>query len=358
MDKIEKLLKELTEASGISGHETEIRGVIKNHLRNAGELSQDKMGSVICKKKGTVKSPVLMLEAHMDEIGFLVSQITDEGFIRFVTIGGWWEHVLLTQRVCIQTGKGNITGIIGAKAPHLLTDDERNKLLPVKKMYIDIGATSRKEVDNTGVSQGDPVVPVSEFTLLPGSKSYLGKAFDNRAGCAVVITTLNNMVNIKHPNTLLGTISVQEEVGTRGAKTAVAVANPDVAIILESSAATDTPGGASQEEKPIKLGAGPILTVFRGDMIPNQYLLSLVKKTAEKYSIPLQYRIGGISGSTDGAVIHVYNQGVPTVVLSLPVRNVHSHSSIMHRDDFDNLIKLLTHLVQVIDKKAFEKMIE
>lgn len=358
MDKIEKLLQELTQASGISGHEAEIRGVIKNHLRDIGELKQDRMGNVICRKSGVAKSPVLMLEAHMDEIGFLVSQITDEGFIKFVTIGGWWEHVLLTQRVRIQTGKGDIIGIIGAKAPHLLSDDERNKLLNVKNMYIDIGATSKKEVENAGVSLGDPVVPVSEFTMLPGSRSYLGKAFDNRGGCAAVITTLKNMEQIEHPNTLLGVISVQEEVGTRGARTAVVTANPDIAIILESSAATDTPGGSGNGEKPIKIGGGPILTVFRGDMIPNQYLLSLVKKTAEKHSIPLQYRVGGISGGTDGAVIHLYNQGVPTVVISLPVRNVHSHSSIMHRDDFDSLIKLLTHLVQIIDKKAFIKMIE
>jgi len=351
MDEIEKLLKELTEASGVSGHETEVRELVQKHFTSLGEVSHDRLGSVFCKKRGAAEEPKVMLAAHMDEIGFIVSHVTKDGFIRFAALGGWWDQVLLAQRVVIKTASGDVIGTIGAKPPHLLSEEERKKLVDSKDMYIDIGATSSAEVEAAGVRVADPIVPVSEFTVLAGGKTYLGKAFDDRGGCAVVMTAMRRMLDVDHPNTLYGVATVQEEVGLRGARTSVSMVDPDVAIILEGTAVNDMPGGG-EEGQVFRLGAGPVVTFFRQDMIPNRGLRDLVVDTAEKHGIPIQIRADRIRGGTDGAAIHLHSGGVPTVVLSLPVRYVHSHGSILHRGDFDGAVALLTAVVRELDRKT------
>ena len=355
MDEIETLLKELTEASGIPGHETEVRGLIQNRFRQLGEVSHDRLGSVICKKCGEASEPKVMLAAHMDEIGFMVSHITKDGFIRFAALGGWWDHVLLAQRVAIKTTRGDVIGTIGAKPPHLLSDEERAKMVGKKDMYIDIGATSSEEVEQVGVRVADPIVPVSAFTVLAGGKTYLAKAFDDRAGCAVVLTVMRRMLNIPHPNTLFAVATVQEEVGLRGATTSVRVVCPDVAIVLEGTGVNDMPGAAA-EGQVLRLGGGPVVTFYRQDMIPNRGLRNLLTDTATKHGIPFQIRADRIRGGTDGAAIHLHGSGVPTVVLSLPVRYVHSHGGIMHRGDFDAAVELLTAVVQELDQKTVSGM--
>ena len=188
MDKTEALLKELTEAHGVPGYETDVREVIRKHLKPLGPISEDNMGSLICKRPGRFTEPGVMLAGHMDEIGFMVKHISSDGFIRFTTLGGWWDHVLLGQRVVLKTHKGDVLGVIGAKPPHLLSQDERTKLLQRKNMYIDIGSSSEKDVEKAGVRVGDPIVPVSEFTVLANPKTYMSKAFDDRVGCAVFTT--------------------------------------------------------------------------------------------------------------------------------------------------------------------------
>src|SRR5512136_47160 len=165
MDQTEQLLKELTETPGVSGYEAPIRAVIRKHLEPFGRLSQDKVGSVICDVRGQSDSPRVMLAGHMDEIGFMVRQITKEGFIKFLPLGGWFDQVLLGQRVLIKTSKGDVTGVIGAKPPHMLTADERQKVVVRKDMYIDIGATSEAEVKEAGVQPGDPIVPRADFQI-------------------------------------------------------------------------------------------------------------------------------------------------------------------------------------------------
>ena len=242
MDFTLNLLKELTEAPGVSGYETPIRSIIRGHLEKYGELSQDKIGSVICKKVGAAESPRIMLAGHMDEIGFMVKQITPEGFIRFLPLGGWFDQVLLGQRVVIQTQKGEVIGVIGAKPPHLLATDEREKVVKRKDMYIDIGATSKDGVDSAGVQLGDPIIPRADFVVLAGGETYLSKAFDDRVGTALVISVLDGLQAKPHPNTVYGVATVMEEVGLRGATTSVRAVDPDVAFILESDIAGDVPG--------------------------------------------------------------------------------------------------------------------
>lgn len=354
MDALERLLKELTEAPGVAGYESGVRNIIRQHFGTLGELSQDKMGSLVCKRKGTQDEPKIVLAGHMDEIGFMVKLITKEGFIRFTALGGWWDQVLLAHRVLIKTNKGDILGIIGAKPPHVLTEEERKKVVEKKEMYIDIGATSQKEVEDAGVRIGDPIVPVSDFAIL-NPITYLAKAFDDRIGNAITIQAMKELKSYRHPNTIYGVATVQEEVGARGAATSVELINPDVAIVLEVDIAGDVPG-IKPEESPVKLGGGPTLLAYDVRMIPNLKLRDLVIDTARKFKISLQvHALEG--GSTDGGPIHLHRIGVPTVVLGVPTRHIHSHNSILRRDDFDATVKLVVELIKRLNKKIVDNLV-
>lgn len=348
MDKTEKLLKELTEARGVSGYEGEVRAVIRRYFEGLGELSQDKLGSLVCRKTGTSADPRVLIAGHMDEIGFMVKLITKEGFIRFTALGGWHNQVIPAHSVVIQTGKGDVLGVIGSKPPHLIAEEDRKKLVDKKEMFIDIGATSEKEVLEAGVRVGDPVVPVAQFNVLNvPQKTYMSKAFDDRTGNALTIEVLQ-LLGQNHPNTVFGTATVQEEVGVRGATTGVELVNPDVAIILEVDIAGDMPG-VKPEESAVKLGGGPSLVAYDARMIPNIKLRDMVIDTASELNVPLQLStIEG--GATDGSIIHLHKTGVPTVVLSVPTRYMHSHHTIMRRDDYDATLKLATAVVRKLDK--------
>lgn len=347
MDSTLELLKELTEAHGVPGYEAPVRAVVRKYLESLGTLTQDKIGSVICQKKGSSDTPRVMLAGHMDEIGFMVKHITEEGFLKFLPLGGWFDQVLLGQRVIIKTRQGDVVGVIGARPPHLLTADERNKVVPKKEMYIDIGASSRAEVESTGVRPGDPVVPRADFVTLANQKSYLSKAFDDRVGTALVISALQSLQSQAHPNTVYGVATVMEEVGIRGATTSVRAVDPDVAIVLESDIAGDVPG-IEEEESAVKLGKGPTILLYDARMIPNLKLRDLVLDTAREIGVPVQtsYVEGG---ATDGGAIHLHDTGVPTVVMGIAARHIHSHSSIIHRDDYDHAVKLLNMLLMRLD---------
>jgi putative aminopeptidase FrvX len=274
LDETTELLKTVTEAHGIPGYETEVRAVLRELMEPLGEVSQDKLGSLICRQPG--EGPKVMLAGHMDEIGFMAHHITDEGFIKFVQLGGWWDQVLLGQRVILKTRLGDVLGVIGAKPPHLLDAEERDKVVKKKDMFIDIGASSRDEVEAAGVRLGDPIVPDSQFAVLANGKTYLAKAFDDRIGCALVVDVLRHFAaGNNHPNDLYGVATVMEEVGLRGATTSARAVDPDVAIILESDIAGDVPG-IKDEESHIKMGGGPTMLIYDARMIPNLALRDLV----------------------------------------------------------------------------------
>lgn len=350
MDSTLKLLTELTEAHGVPGYEAPIRALVRNYLEGLGELSQDKIGSLICKKKGTSESPKVMIAGHMDEIGFMVKHITKDGFLKFLPLGGWFDQVLLGQRVLIKTRNGDVVGVIGAKPPHLLPAEERKKVVPKKDMYIDIGATSQEDVEAAGVRPGDPVVPRADFVTLAGGKTYLSKAFDDRVGSALVISALESLLDEDHPNTVFGVATVMEEVGLRGATTSVRAIDPDVALVFEADIAGDVPG-IEAEQSSIMLGKGPSVLIYDTRMIPNLKLRDYVIDLAEEIGVPLQLSyIEG--GATDGAAIHLHNTGVPTVVIAVPARHIHSHSSIIHRDDYDNAVRLVVALLKRLDEKT------
>lgn len=352
MDELAALLKTLTEAHGVPGYETEIREVMRGLLEGLGEVQQDNIGSLICRRGEG--GPRVMLAAHMDEIGFMVKHITPEGFIRFTALGGWFDQVLLGQRVVIKTHKGDVIGVIGAKPPHLLPPDERKKVIEKKDMYIDIGATSAKEVEEAGVRVGDPIVPLAPFQVLAGGKTYLAKAFDDRVGCAVLVEVMRRLAREGHPNTVYGVATVQEEVGLRGAATSVEKVNPDVALILESDIAGDVPG-IKPEESAVKLGGGPTIVVYDARMIPNLRLRDLAVETAQSLGIPVQFSVIE-GGATDGGVIHLHKGGVPTLVIGVPARHIHSHGAIVHRDDVERAIALTAALVQRLDAETVARL--
>lgn len=356
MDFTSQLLKELTEAHGVPGYEAPIRALIRQYLEPLGEVSQDKLGSVICKVPGSEENPRVMLAGHMDEIGFMVTHITKDGFLKFMPLGGWFDQVLLGQRVIVKTRAGDIVGVIGAKPPHMLPPEERTKVVNKKDMYIDIGATSKEEVVQADVREGDPVIPRADFVPLVNGKTYLSKAFDDRVGTALIVSALRELQGGEHPNTIYGVATVMEEVGLRGAATSARAVDPDVAIILESDIAGDVPG-IKPEESSVKLGGGPTVLILDARMIPNLKLRDLVFDLAEELEIPLQVSYAD-RGATDGGAIHIHGVGVPTVVIGVAARHIHSHSSIIHRDDFDNAVILLSTLLQRLDTAAVAGLTE
>ncbi len=347
MDQTEQLLREMSEAHGVPGHEAQIRALVRSHLESVGVIEQDRVGSLICRSGDS--GPKVMLAAHMDEIGFMVTHLTDDGFLRFLPLGGWWDQVLAGQRVFVKTHKGDLPGVIGAKPPHLLPQEERKKVVEKKDMYIDIGAVSKAQVEEAGVRLGDPVVPDASFRAIMGGKVYMGKAFDDRVGVALMVDAMRHFANAPHPNVLFGVGTVMEEVGLRGAKTSAEVVNPDVAIVLESDICGDVPG-IKPEESSIKLGGGPALVLLEARMIPNLKFRDFIIETAKELEIPLQYS-AGLGGSTDGGQIHLHGAGVPTAVLGVPARHIHSHAGIIHRDDYDRTLRLLVALIEKLDSE-------
>lgn len=352
MDALAELLRILTEAHGVPGYESEAREVMRGLLQDLGEVEQDNIGSLICRRGEG--GPRVMLAAHMDEIGFMVKHITPEGFIRFTPLGGWFDQVLLGQRVVIKTHKGDVVGVIGAKPPHLLPPDERKKVIEKKDMYIDIGATSAKEVEEAGVRVGDPIVPLAPFQVLANGKTYLAKAFDDRVGCAVLVEVMRRLAREGHPNVVYGVATVQEEVGLRGAATSVEKVNPDVALILESDIAGDVPG-IKPEESAVKLGGGPTIVVYDARMIPNLRLRDLAIEIAHSLEIPVQFSVLE-GGATDGGIVHLHKGGVPTLVIGVPARHIHSHGAIVHRDDVERAIALVTALVRRLDAETVARL--
>lgn len=353
MDATEQLLRDLTEAPGVPGYEGPARATLRRALEGlAAEITQDGLGSLIARLPGTAQRPRVMLAGHLDEVGFMVRYISDEGFIRFLPLGGWWDQVLLAQQVVIHTREGQVTGVIGAKPPHLLKEEERHKVVEKESMYIDVGATSRQQVEQMGVRVGDPILPRSSFTVLAGGKTYLSKAWDDRVGCALIVEAFRALAGQPHPNTVYGVGTVQEEVGLRGARTSAMAVNPDVALVLEVGLAGDLPD-IKPEECAIKLGAGAQLFVYDGSMIPNQRLRHLAIDTARELGIPLQLD-ALVRGGTDGGAIHVNARGVPAVVIGVPTRHIHSHQGIIHRDDFDAAARLVAELVKRLDAGTVE----
>jgi putative aminopeptidase FrvX len=346
MERLE-FFKQLTEATGLPGYEHDVRCVLEQHIAPLAQLDHDNLGSLIASKVGDANGPKIMLAGHMDEIGFMVTQITDNGFLRFQTLGGWWEQVMLAQRVMVKTRKGDLPGVIGSKPPHVLSPEERKKVVEKRDMYIDIGVGSKAEAEEKGVLPGDPVVPICPFTVMANEKYLMAKAWDNRFGCAVVVEVLKALQNEPHPNVFYGVATVQEEVGLRGAQTSANAISPDIGFALDVSIAGDTPG-MRPNEATAELGKGPVVMLYDASMVPHVGLRNLVLDVAKDEGIAVQFDALA-AGGTDAGRIHLQGKGVPSLVLCVPTRYIHSHASIIHYDDFDATVKLITAVIKKLD---------
>jgi len=353
-----EMFRVLTEAPGISGYEKEIRQIIRRYVEPYATVQTDNLGSIVCRKEGSQANPRIMLPGHIDEIGFMVSHITKEGFIKFVPLGGWWDQVLLAQKVTIKTARGDITGVIGSKPPHILSADERKKMVEKKDMFIDVGAASAEEAKNDfGIKPGDPIIPVCPFECLHNPKYMLAKAWDDRVGCALFIDVIKELAGTDHPNTVFGVGTVQEEVGLRGAGTAAEVVNPDICLTLDVSVAGDIPGMKQDELPNEKLGKGPVILLADGSAIPNIQLRDFAVAVAEANGIPYQFS-ALMGGGTDSGRVQFHRAGVPTLVIGMPTRYIHSHASILNYDDYENTLKLLVAMIKKLDAATVRSLTE
>lgn len=353
MDRIEEMMKEFTEAAGVSGAEEEVFSLMEKHLGSIADIEKCGLGSFVGVLKKGKEKPRVMLAGHMDEIGLMVSRFTDN-FIRFNTIGGWWIPRMIGMPVVIKTGKGDVPGVVTSKSPFNMDPEERKKVPQAKDLFIDIGLTGKKKPESLGVRPGDPVVPNIPFTPLKGGKTYMAKAWDNRIGCMAVVETLRRLSRSKPPCRVFGVGTVQEEVGIRGAVTSGHHVNPDVCLAVDVSIAQDIPGSAEGGME--KLGGGVSICVFDASLIPNRKLRDLVVSTAEKKKIP--YHFSAVPfGGTDGGKVHLDRSGVPTVVFGIPTRYIHSGAGILDRRDFENAVKLLVEVVKLLDNKTVSGLV-
>lgn len=350
-----EFLKEISEAKGISGHEKNIKKLMEKHFLEVvskDDISYDGLGSIAACKVGDAKGPKIMIAGHMDEIGMIVTKITDEGFLKFQTIGGWWSQVMLAHEFDVTTSKGkSIRGVIGSTPPHLLSADDLKNPAKIDDMFLDIGVKNKDEVENLGIKIGDMISPVTEFRPLANPNYLLGKAWDNRIGCAIVIEVLKQLKAEKHPNIVYGVGTVQEEVGLRGAKTSGQMINPDICFALDVGIAKDTPG----TDMSVKMGDGPAILIYDGALIGHVGLREMVLEVAKKHNIP--YQLDYLKrGGTDAGTIHLVHHGVPAMSFCIASRYIHSHTSMIHKDDYLNAVKLIVEVIKQLDRDTVNKI--
>lgn len=355
-DETLTMLKDLTDARGIPGNEKEAREVMERYIEPFSDrVYTDNLGSLIAEKNGDENGPKVMVAGHLDEIGFMVTRIDTDGFVYFQTVGGWWSQVMLAQRVTIMTKDGDVTGVIGSKPPHILSAEARKKPVDIKDMFIDIGAMSKEEAESFGVRPGDSIVPYFEFTQLKNEKMLLAKAWDNRIGCAIAIDVLKQLKDEEHPNIVYGVGTIQEEVGLRGAKTSAHLIEPDIGFGVDVGIAGDTPGIADHEADS-KLGNGPQIILYDASMVSHKGVRDFIVETAEENNIPFQYSsIAG--GGTDSGSIHLTANGVPSLSITIATRYIHSHAAILHRDDYENAVKLIVEAIKKLDRDTVNSIV-
>jgi putative aminopeptidase FrvX len=344
------LFKTLTELPGAPGNEHAVRQFMREQLTEySDEVVQDGLGGIFGVKKGKTEDPVVMVAGHMDEVGFMVTSITDNGMLRFQTLGGWWSQVLLAQRVQIITDNGPVTGVIGSIPPHLLDEEQRRKPMDIKNMLIDIGADDKEDAKNIGIKPGQQIVPICPFTPMANKKKILAKAWDNRYGCGLSIELLKELRGSELSNTLYSGATVQEEVGLRGAQTAANMINPDIFFALDASPANDMSGDKNEFGQ---MGKGALLRILDRSMVTHKGIREFVLDTAESNDIPYQYFVS--QGGTDAGRVHISNEGVPSAVVGICSRYIHTHASMIHVDDYAAAKELIVRLVKQCDRTAIE----
>ncbi|WP_440896138.1 M42 family metallopeptidase [Amphibacillus sp. Q70] len=344
------MFKTLTELQGASGNEHLVRQYMRTELEKySDEMIQDRLGGVFGVRKG--EGPKVMVAGHMDEVGFMVTQITKNGMIKFQPLGGWWNQVMLAQRVQVMTDAGPVIGVIGSIPPHNLTPEQRAKPMEIKNMLIDVGADDEENAKEIGIRPGQTIVPVTPFTPMSNEKKILAKAWDNRYGCGLAIELLKALADEELPNQLYSGATVQEEVGLRGAQVAANMIKPDIFYALDASPANDMSG---DDKEFGQIGKGALLRIFDRSMITHKGMREFVLDIAETNKIPYQYFIS--QGGTDAGRVHLTNDGVPSAVVGICSRYIHTHASIIHVDDYAAAKELIVKLVKQTDANMVEQI--
>lgn len=343
------LLEELSNAHGISGHEKEIRSIVEKKISPyVDEIKTDKLGNIIAVKNGN--GPSVMIAAHMDEIGFMVKYIDENGFIYFSKSGGWFEQTLLNQRVVLHTKKGHIIGVVGSKPPYIMQKEEVRKVVIFDDMFIDIGVKNRKEAEKIGVEIGNPITIDRKFEAL-NNNMVTGKAFDNRAGIAMLIETARILAKEKVKAKVHFVGTVQEEVGLKGARTSAYSVNPDVAIAMDVTIPGDHPG-IDKKTSSLEIGKGPVITVSDAEgmgIVVAESVLDWMKDSAKNGKISYQLSVLE-RGTTDAAIINLTRHGIPSGVISVATRYIHSPVEVLSLRDLEQCSKLVAECVRSAHK--------
>lgn len=350
LDETARLLKELTEAPGPSAFEEAIREIVVREFEALdAEIEIDGLGSVLATLPGAGDGPRIMVTAHLDEVGLMVQHITADGFIHVKMLGGLLNQALPDQRWTILGSNGRVTAISGIRTVHVTPPSQRERVWSLEETFLDVGAASRAEVEAMGIRPGDGIAPLSPFVLLPNDR-YGAKAWDDRVGLGVMIAAARRIrrEGIRLPARVSWVSTTQEEIGLRGAQTAVELARPELGISIEAGVAADYPviGPLQAQER---LGGGPGVFLLDSSMIPNRRLRDFLFEVAREEGIPLQPNV--LTGyGEDGAQIQRYETGRPSVNMTVPTRYLHGHTGIIQRSDFDQAVELLIQGLMRLDQ--------
>ncbi len=348
-----EMLKEFSEAHGISGNEKEVSRVMKKWMHPyADEISYDNLGSIIGLQKGEEDGVNVMLAGHMDEVGFMVCEIDPQGNIRMLPVGSWWGHVLPSQTLVVTTKEGKrYQGVVGSSAPHGLDKKTKEKVIHPTKLFLDLGVSSREEISELGIQIGDMITPDTQFTVMNNPNYLMGKAWDDRLCAAMVVDVMRLLHKEPHSANLYGVGTVQEEVGLRGARTAANLIHPDIAIALDVTTSKDTP----MDQGINGLGKGVVLSVMDAGIIANKGFLNEMEKICEDLNLDINYDMMTVGG-TDADNIHKAFDGIITMTLSIPTRYMHSPRLIIHRKDYWQTVLLISEFVRRVDHAMINKM--
>lgn len=346
-----ELISRFSDANGPSGFEDEVIAIARTEMEGLAACSEDSLRNLyLSRRENTGDRPVVMLDAHSDEVGFMIRSILGDGTMRFLPLGGWVNYTVPASRVRVRTVEGSwITGVVATRPVHFLPASERGKVPDISEMVIDVGAASYEEAVALGMETGAPVVPDVDFEYNEKNGVMLGKAFDCRAGCGVLCDTLRELDGEELAVDVTGVLSSQEEVGDRGVQVAARTVHPDLAIVFEGAPADDT--FTPPLEIQTGLGRGVMLRHYDLGMITNPRLMRYTLDLAKEYGIPTQQAVR-TGGRTNGAQINLTGQGVPTIVLSVPVRYAHTHHGFASICDYENAVKLAAQLVRSLDEEV------
>jgi endoglucanase len=356
LDPTADLMRRLTEAPGPSAFEEAVRQIYVQEFDELGaDIAFDGLGSVHAELPGNGDGPRVMVTAHLDEVGLMVQHITTDGFIRVKNLGGFLGHAFPDQRWTILGRDGPILAISGLPTVHVSPAAQRTQVWSVDQVFLDVGATSRDEVEAMGIRPGDGIAPSSAFTVLPNER-YAAKAWDDRVGIAVMVAAARRIQaeGIDLPGDIVWVATTQEEIGLRGAQTAVDLARPDIGISIEAGVSADYPGMRPTQAQE-RLGGGPGIFLLDSSMIPNKKFRDFFFSVAEESGIPLQADV--LTGyGEDGAEIQRYDTGRPAVNMTVPTRYLHSHTGIIQRSDFDQAVELLIEVLRRLDSDTVEEL--